>query len=131
MRSAVAALACASLLGFAACGDDDEKTVTESKTETITTTTDSTATTDTTSTAEDCPLGDLQGQSGLQLIKATGIPCEDARQVAREFTVNCAQNDPCELDSGFTCRADQNPEADSALITCKSPKATVEIGVAG
>ena len=57
--SAVAALACASLLGFAACGDDDEKTVTESKTETITTTTDSTATTDTTSTAEDCPLGDL------------------------------------------------------------------------
>ncbi len=121
MRSVLAALACAALLGLAACGDDDEKTVTESKTETVTAP----------GTAEDCPLGDLQGQSGLQLIKATGIPCDDARQVAREFTVNCAQHDPCELDSGFTCRSEPHPEADSATIRCKSPRGTVEIGVAG
>ena len=98
---------------FAGCGDD-EKTDTERV------------------VRQSCSLEDLKGTSGPQTLVAHGVSCADARSVTNEFVVNCAKHDPCELDSGYTCRSKGSPQADSALVTCTGPQGhRVEIGVAG
>ena len=135
-RAFAAAIAAASLL--AACGgDDDPETDTVTETETAPTTRAETTTTEpeTTSTEPEEPpeesrsadCGDLaESGAGTYNVRATGVDCETAIVIARQWEDECATrpDGSCRVTLGFSCKYRQ-AGYESGVISCTSGRRAV------
>lgn len=135
-RLLAALLVAASLV--AACGGDDEPetvTVTETQTapatepETTRTEPETTTTEPETEPAEpasvDC--GDLaQSGAGVYNVRATGVDCETAIVIARQWQDECATrpDGSCRVTLGFSCRYRQKGY-ESGAIRCAGSRGAV------
>ena len=127
---AIAAILAAAFL-VAACGGDDDPetvTVTETQTQTAPATEPERTTTepDTTTTEPEKPrsadCGDIaQSGAGTYNVRATGVDCETAIVIARQWEDECATrpDGSCRVTLGFSCRYRQ-AGYESGVINCTS-----------